>query len=168
MRYLMFIINVAAFLAGIANTVYSCFVFKKRYMHALNAMGEKDTVPNLGYDAFKAGLCTIGINLLFAIVGIVVSLFDGLPTEGQQKPFIDLIIVFFVLFVVCIVFQLICRKKISNVNQAYAISNSKERTECLSKITMISNGFINLIILAVFLSVFQATVIAYDFILCFL
>ena len=168
MRYLMFIINVAAFLAGIANTVYSCFVFKKRYMYALNAMGEKDTVPNLGYDAFKAGLCTIGINLLFAVVGIVVSLFDGLPAEGQQKPFIDLIIVFFVLFVACIVFQLIYKKKLSTVNQAYAIPNSKERTECLSKITMISNGFISLIVLAVFLSVFQATVIAYDFILCFL
>lgn len=168
MRYLMFIINVAVFFAGIANTVYSCLVFKKRYMQALNALGEKDTEPNLGYDAFKAGLCTIGINLLFAIVGIVVSLFDGLPTEGQQKPFIDLIIVIFVTFVACIVFQLIYKKKISAVNQAYAIPGSKERTECLSKITMISNGFISLILLAVFLSVFQATVIAYDFILCFL
>ena len=137
-------------------------------MQALNAMGEKDTVPNLGYDAFKAGLCTIGINLLFAIVGIIVSLFDGLPTEGQQKPSIDLIIVFFVLFVACIIFQLIYKKKISTVNQAYAIPGSKERAECLSKIAMISNGFISLIVLAVFISVFHATVIAYDFILCFL
>ena len=164
----MFLLNCIAFLLGIANVVYSYFMFRRRYIFALNAMEAKDTTPNFGCNLFRNGLLTVGINLFLAIIGIVLSLCDGLPTEGQQKPFIDFVTVLFLFFLVCLALIFICRKKISNVNRAFEIPGSKERKECLSKMTMIASGFANLIVIAIFFSVFQATVIAYDFILCFL
>ena len=168
MKYLMFLLNCMAFLLGIANVVYSYFMFRRRYIFALNAMGENDTFPKLGCDPFRTGLKTFGISVALFAVGGIASLFDGLPKEGQNLPIAPAMITALIFAIISITLCSIYKVKTDKLQIPYIIPNNKYREECLFKLSTMLTGFNSLIMISILISSFHMALVVYDFALCFL
>lgn len=168
MRYLMFIINVAAFLLGIANVIYSYFTFRRRYAFALNAMGENDTFPKLGCNPFRTGLKTFGISITLFAVGGIASLCDGLPKEGQNIPIVPAIIAALIFAIISITLCSIYNVKTNKIQIPYINPNNKCKEEYLLKLSRMLSGFNSLIMISILISSFHIALVVYDFVLCFL
>ncbi len=164
----MFLLNCMAFLLGIANVVYSYFMFRRRYIFALNAMGENDTFPKLGCDPFRTGLKTFGISVALFAVGGIASLFDGLPKEGQNLPIAPAMITALIFAIISITLCSIYKVKTDKLQIPYIIPNNKYREECLFKLSTMLTGFNSLIMISILISSFHMALVVYDFALCFL
>lgn len=164
----MFLLNCVAFLLEIANVVYSYFMFRRRYIFALNAMGENAAFPKLGCDPFKTGLKTFGISVALFAVGGIASLCDGLPKEGQNLPIVSTMIAALIFAIISITLCSIYKIKTDNLQIAYIISGNKYREECLLKLSRMLSGFNSLIIISILISSFHIALVVYDFVLCFL
>ena len=168
MKYLMFLLNCAAFILGIANVVYSCRIFKRRYLNALGSVNQKNATINFECNQFTAGLRTLGINILLAVIGIVASWCGGLLEKWKANQTIPLYVIIPVIVLICILSGVIYKGNILKLSKPYTISGFEEKDERFAKITMVLNGFSNFIGLTIATLAFHAIVIAYDFILFFM